>query len=361
MTELWIQHDFVGPPEKSDLLIWDSGADSVVLRDFLAGWHGATIRVEGGETVKEPESFATLVRRVAAEEDAFGPIRSIVVLGGGATLDAGALLASLWRRGTPVDLIPSTWLAAVDACVGGKTALNSSGKNRLGSYWPARHIVISQKLLETCDDVRALVSVRGEIAKCALLAGLPDWSYPLTANERFPIWSFVTPCVTLKQRIVSDDPKETTGRRKILNLGHTIGHVLESWADAESTPFLHGYMVGWGLVFAARFSRDLGYLRESDFWVISRFLERACPWTTATRPPPVPRQEIRRLLGADKKRTTFGDPEFVFLSSGPETRNQQTRPTRLISCAYATCRAVVDPVDPDRLLDAADKWIRSFQ
>lgn len=360
-TRVHFQEGLEGLSGTGDLLLWDSGADSDLLDDFLKKCSMHALRVEGGERAKEPDSFAALVRRVAEAEDVVGPLRTIVVLGGGATLDAGALLASLWRRGTPVVLVPSTWLAAVDACVGGKTALNAYGKNRLGTYWPAKDVVLCRKLLETCDDPRALVSVRGEIAKCALISGLPEWSLPLSSDALFPVWSFVEPCVSLKQKIVSDDPREETGRRKILNLGHTMGHVLETWSGADTREnHLHGVMVGWGLVFAAQFSRELGYLREPDFRIISRFLDRACPWTENGRPPMIPREEIRRLLVVDKKRTVFGDPEFVFLSSGSEVRALCGKPTRIVSCAHATCRAVVNAVDPDRLLDSADKWIRSY-
>lgn len=177
----------------------------------------------------------------------------IFVIGGGACLDAGALVASIYRRGVPLVLVPTTLLSMIDATVGGKTAVNleingTIHKNVAGTFYPASKIFYWSGWLESLGRRERLSGV-GELLKTVWLndsdvnvESLRDWIDGEV--DESSLWNSVREAVAYKIKVVESDPLDTTGSRAVLNFGHTLGHALESLANGSVS---HGEAVAWGM------------------------------------------------------------------------------------------------------------------
>lgn len=178
--------------------------------------------------------------------------RSLLInVGGGMVTDLGGFAAATFKRGIRFVHIPTTLLAMVDAAVGGKTGINLNGlKNEVGCFAKSEAVIIDTSFLQTLDKPN-LLSGYAEMLKHALLEDHAMWVGHLQTDLQQPdykhLQQLVKQSIHTKERIVSIDPHEH-GIRKALNLGHTIGHALESLALRRNQPLLHGYAVAWGLV-----------------------------------------------------------------------------------------------------------------
>lgn len=175
----------------------------------------------------------------------------LINLGGGMVTDLGGFAASTFKRGIDFINIPTTLLAMVDASVGGKTGINFNGlKNEVGVFNDSRYVILNTQFLATLDHEN-LCSGYGEMLKHALISTRDMWAQHLNFDLDHPdlhaLQDMVAQSVKVKEHIVTVDPLEK-GIRKALNLGHTIGHALESWAMQKGQPVLHGYAVAYGLV-----------------------------------------------------------------------------------------------------------------
>ncbi|MBQ7742478.1 MAG: 3-dehydroquinate synthase [Bacteroidaceae bacterium] len=207
------------------------------------------IEIPSGDTNKTLDSvtrvWQTLVEGKATRHSI------LVNLGGGMVTDLGGFAASTFKRGIRFINIPTTLLAMVDASVGGKTGINFGGlKNEIGVFRDADQVIIDTHFLQTLDRDNIL-SGYAEMLKHALLSTTAEWAELLNYNILEPdldqLSQLLTKNLKVKERIVREDPTEQ-GLRKALNLGHTIGHALESFAMEQDHPILHGYAVAWGLV-----------------------------------------------------------------------------------------------------------------
>lgn len=174
-----------------------------------------------------------------------------VNLGGGMVTDLGGFAASTFKRGLAYVNIPTTLLSQVDASVGGKTGINFGGlKNEIGVFSRASSVIISCEFLRSLDT-KNILSGYAEMLKHGLLSHdenitellnleLEDLDYDRLSR-------LVAKSISIKERIVGEDPLET-GIRKALNLGHTAGHAIESLTLEQGQPVLHGYAVAWGLI-----------------------------------------------------------------------------------------------------------------
>jgi 3-dehydroquinate synthase len=187
----------------------------------------------------------------------------VVGVGGGAVCDVAAFAASVYMRGVAVELLPTTLLAMVDASVGGKTGINHGGfKNLVGSFHPARRIDMHLAALRTLPP-RELASGLAEVVKTAFLGDaeliriLEDERRAVLDRDPDVMAVVVERCVALKGRVVEEDPTETSGRRAVLNLGHTFGHALE--AVAGPGRIAHGQAVAWGMGRALDLGLRLGH------------------------------------------------------------------------------------------------------
>ncbi len=175
----------------------------------------------------------------------------LVVIGGGAVLDLGAFAASLYRRGMPLVLVPTTLLAMVDATLGGKTAVDLRRRGRLqknfaGTFYPAASVWILPDFLATLPR-RERLSGAGECWKMLWLYGkgrsdqaLVD--YVETGKVGPELLALIRFCLRAKARVVKQDPLDNKRIREALNFGHTIGHALESQSRLS-----HGEAVLWGM------------------------------------------------------------------------------------------------------------------
>jgi 3-dehydroquinate synthase len=224
----------------------------------------------------------------------------VVALGGGTVGDVAGLAAALALRGVPVVQAPTTLLAAADSALGGKTAVDlPSGKNLAGAFHAPRLVVVDTSTLETLP-LRSFRTGLAEVVKTSFLdAGfhraMARLEMPLAARESAAVTEAVRRSLAVKARAVSRDPFERTGERAALNLGHTVGHALET---ASGHRLQHGEAVAWGLLAALR----LSVARAGLAPVIADALARRVLRLVS---PPVPSPAAVRgmpdLLAGDKK------------------------------------------------------------
>jgi 3-dehydroquinate synthase len=184
----------------------------------------------------------------------------VIGLGGGAVTDLAGFVAATWLRGVRVVQVPTTLLAMVDAAVGGKTAINTeAGKNLVGAFHQPAAVLCDLATLETLPPPEftaglAEVVKTGLIADPVILDLLDD-----DPTGRAHLRQLVERSIAVKAEVVSADPKES-GRREILNYGHTLGHAIER---AERYRWRHGAAVSVGLVFAGALSRRAAGLDDA--------------------------------------------------------------------------------------------------
>jgi 3-dehydroquinate synthase len=232
-------------------VLCDSNTYDCVLPRLLSPYiaNAYVIVVGAGEEAKNIESLAHVWRELSAN----GATRHSLLfnIGGGMITDLGGMAAATFKRGIDFVNIPTTLLAAVDASVGGKTGINFAGlKNEVGVFAPAHWVVISTRFFDTLPQCEFL-SGYAEMLKHGLIDGAKHYSdllsYNVAAINAETLLPLLQYSVGIKQRIVEQDPQER-GMRKILNLGHTVGHAIESHSHSHSCAVPHGYAVAWGLV-----------------------------------------------------------------------------------------------------------------
>jgi shikimate kinase / 3-dehydroquinate synthase len=168
---------------------------------------------------------------------------TIVAYGGGTTTDLAGFVAATYMRGVRWIALPTTLVGQVDAAIGGKTAVDlPQGKNLVGAFHYPDRVVIDPGELATLPEAERRNGM-AEVVKTGLLAGRPVWELP---EEEM-----IRACAAFKAEVCLEDPYERTGRREILNLGHTFGHALEA-ASEYLVP--HGEAVALGLAAALRLS-----------------------------------------------------------------------------------------------------------
>ncbi|MHA6723265.1 3-dehydroquinate synthase [Sphingomonas sp. RS2018] len=227
----------------------------------------AVIDLPSGEATK---SWAQLERLCDALID-HGVERGdhVVALGGGVVGDLVGFACSIVKRGCGFVQVPTTLLAQVDSSVGGKTAINSrAGKNLVGSFHQPALVLIDPQVLDTLPprDVRAgyaEVVKYGLIDDPAFFAWCEGNAAALLAGDPAAREHAIATSVAAKARIVGEDERETSGRRALLNLGHTFGHALEAEAGF-SDRLLHGEGVAAGMALAYGFSAAQGLCAVED-------------------------------------------------------------------------------------------------
>ena len=220
----------------------------------------------------EPSKSLAVLERVLGEMAAAGLDRgsSLVALGGGVVGDLGGLAASLYMRGIAVVQCPTTLLAQVDASVGGKTAVNlAAGRNLAGTFHAPRAVLADVDALATLPEVE-LRSGLGEAVKTALVEPAPDAggllgvlearAEDLAGGDPEALEEVVARCVAIKSAVVDEDEREA-GPRKVLNLGHTFAHAIES-AGGYAVP--HGLAVAAGLALSLAAARAAGILADAE-------------------------------------------------------------------------------------------------
>ncbi len=199
------------------------------------------IVIPDGEEFKNIETIQLIWKKLI--EIGFTRKSLIIGLGGGVVTDLSAFASSTFMRGTYLGLIPTSLLAQVDAAIGGKTGINFEGKNIIGTFYMPDFVLIDPELLKTLPRIELLNGL-GEVVKYGVLdSGL----YRKLISFREVDESLIRECVDIKLRIVEEDLREN-GRRRILNLGHTVGHAVEKVSGYKMK---HGFAVAIGLMASA--------------------------------------------------------------------------------------------------------------
>jgi 3-dehydroquinate synthase len=175
---------------------------------------------------------------------------AIIGIGGGATTDHTGFVAAIYLRGIAFALCPTTLLAVVDASVGGKTGVDiPAGKNLVGAFYQPRAVVADLGFFDTLPK-REVAAGMGEVVKAGLIADADLFAkLEVEAGSAFSpdfLATAIVSAVQVKINVVSEDERES-GRRAILNFGHTVGHAVESASGYE---LLHGEAVALGMVAA---------------------------------------------------------------------------------------------------------------
>lgn len=220
-----------------------------------------------GEQTKSWRNLEWLLDELLSREVERGD--HIVALGGGVIGDLVGFAASILKRGCNFIQVPTTLLAQVDSSVGGKTAINAAaGKNLIGSFYQPRLVLIDPSTLDTLP-ARETRAGYAEVVKYGLIDDPAFFGWcerdggKLLAGDRQAREYAIERSVSAKAAIVADDERETSGRRALLNLGHTFGHALE--ADTGfSDKLLHGEAVAAGMALAFRYSARLGLCPSED-------------------------------------------------------------------------------------------------
>jgi 3-dehydroquinate synthase len=225
----------------------------------------------------------------------------LVAVGGGVVGDVAGFAAATYMRGIDWVQVPTTLLAMVDSSVGGKVGINHPrAKNLIGAFHQPKAVVADPAFLETLSS-REVRSGAYEVVKCGLLAdrtlframqqappGLLGWS-------RVEVENAIASACRIKAEVVEKDEREG-GLRRVLNLGHTLGHALE--AASRYSRFTHGEAVGWGLIGASWIARSRGLLADGAFDAIAAAVDRIGPRPAVSS---LASERVLSALAHDKK------------------------------------------------------------
>ena len=345
---LYVREDFSGLPEllrdeKEVFLVHDRNVSWAAERiGALCALRGA-LALDASEAAKNLGTVTDICRFLLESGADRGAL--VLALGGGITTDMAGFAACIYKRGVRFATLPTTLLSQVDAGIGGKTGVNLDGyKNILGVIRQPEFVYIAGNTLETLPESEFRSGV-AEMLKTFIISDAPHYrrALELLRSGRRADAELIRAAAAIKCGVVERDPYER-GERRVLNLGHTVGHAVEWWQARRAAPetacpagecpqgtagkglpcgqtpagyrandpalraYSHGEAVAIGMVQAARLSEALGVCRrglaaqlEADFASVG--LPTACP---------VPPAEMRQAIAKDKK-ADGGSVHFVLI------------------------------------------------
>ncbi len=268
---------------------------SKISRDYIS-----VFSFPSGEDHKTLETVAKMYRALT---DYHVDRHSLIInFGGGVVSDLGSFAAATYMRGVPFITVPTTLESMVDACMGGKTGVNFHGlKNYIGTITQPQKVVIDVAFLSSLPQ-RVLIQGYAEVLKHGLIADrnyfMKSVKKPLVELDENELISIITRSLEIKASIIEKDPEEKN-ERKLLNFGHTIGHVVESLSLKTDKPFYHGEAVAIGLIGESYLSYMSGYLSEKDLAYIEKSVADAgLPTRCAMQ---FSQDDMFSLLHTDKK------------------------------------------------------------
>lgn len=227
---------------------------------------------------------------------------TVIALGGGVVGDIAGFAAACYQRGVPFIQVPTTLLSQVDSSVGGKTGVNHAlGKNMIGAFYQPQTVLIDTEVLASLPS-RELAAGLAEVVKYGLIADaaffewLEDNLDGLLAKDSAALAYAIYRSCAIKAEVVAEDEKES-GRRAILNLGHTYGHAIEAHLGYGS--WLHGEAVAAGMVLACELSVHLGWLSAEVLGRARKLLARA--GLPIEPPAGMGRRDFEKYMQLDKK------------------------------------------------------------
>jgi 3-dehydroquinate synthase len=275
-----------------------------------AGAQPVSVLIDDGEQAKGWQMLDRVIEALLAAR--LGRDSLIVALGGGVVGDLAGFAAAVYQRGIPFIQLPTTLLAQVDSSVGGKTAINHArGKNMVGAFHQPLAVIADVSSLDTLParELRAGIAEvikHGFILDLQFVGWLEESIGKLLARDRAALEYAVQRSCELKAQVVAADERES-GRRAILNFGHTFGHAIE--AGVGYGEWLHGEAVAAGMVMAAELSARAGTLRREDAERVKALIARA---GLPMQGPKLGIERYLELMQVDKK-AAAGKVRFVLL------------------------------------------------
>jgi 3-dehydroquinate synthase len=292
-----------------------------------AGCDATLLDVPAGEHSKSPATVNALYTKLfrgGITRDSL-----VIALGGGVIGDLAGYLAATVLRGVRLVQIPTTLLAQVDSSVGGKVGIDHpAGKNLIGAFHQPSAVYIDPEVLATLP-AEEFKNGFAEVVKIAAALDAPFFSQiernaPRIRRENTPLNAkIVETAVALKATVVEKDERET-GLRRVLNLGHTIGHALES---SGGFALKHGEAVAIGMAAEARISLELGLLAAPDCVRLTRLLEAS--GLPVNPPRSINERAFMSAIRLDKKSDVTGT-QFVLLRRIGECAPGVSVPAELI-------------------------------
>jgi 3-dehydroquinate synthase len=261
---------------------------------------------------------------------------TVIAVGGGVVGDLAGFVAATFARGLAFVQVPTTLLAQVDSSVGGKVAINlAEAKNMVGAFWQPRYVLIDTDVLKSLPD-REYRSGLAEVVKYGVILDADFFVFleenicAINARKDDVLRRVVARCCQLKAEVVRADEREQSGRRAVLNYGHTFAHALETLTGYQQ--LLHGEAVSIGMLCASRLAESLGMIESSLTQRQHKLL------TALGLPVSVPEVDQDQLLAAMQrdKKVEHGRLRFVL-------------PTRLGHVK------LVSEVDPGRVVKATGR------
>jgi 3-dehydroquinate synthase len=307
------------------------------LRDSLreAGCDADVFTFPAGESHKTRDTWATLTDEMLST--GFGRDSSIVALGGGVAGDLAGFVAATFMRGIPFVQVPTTLVAMVDSSIGGKVGVDTpAGKNLVGAFHLPSGVLTDPQVLDTLP-LRDFSAGMAEVLKHGVVA---DASYFGRAAAALPrllstdhgggdtLQELVARSIEIKVEIVRADSRES-GRRKVLNFGHTIGHAIEV---ASGYSLLHGEAVAAGMVLEAAAGELAGITEAGTSGQLRQAL--AAAGLPTGMPEEISSEAVLEAAGTDKKKRKgslrFAVPRRIGYMAGEEAGWTVTLPEEAV-------------------------------
>ena len=289
--------------------------------------------VEAGEASKQTATalwlWEQLLQRKADRKTV------VVAVGGGVIGDLAGFVAATFARGIPFVQVPTTLLAQVDSSVGGKVGINLPGaKNMVGAFWQPRGVLIDTAVLATLPD-REYRAGLAEVVKYGVILDAQFFEFlennvaGLNARDDAVLQHAILRSCQLKAEVVSQDEREETGLRAVLNYGHTFCHAIETLTGYGE--YLHGEAVAIGMVCASQLAERLGRV-PAELTQRQHHLLRALHLPTDL--PPLDPQAMLDVMARDKK-AEQGQLRFVLPTRLGHVETVRDVPTRDVLAVIA--------------------------
>lgn len=271
---------------------------------------------EGLKTLPEYGKALEKVQKIITTHHLSSKNIKFVAIGGGSVGDFVGFLASTFQRGKAFYQIPTTWLSAIDSAHGGKNGLNlKTVKNQIGTFYEPDQVFIMWPFL-TGPGAVTFYDAYAEAVKISLInkSHLLKTIKPEISFFKKNLHEFIKG----KYQVVKNDPFELNGHRRILNLGHTMGHVFEVVHGIS-----HGQAIYYGLLFTLRFSLHRQYIDWADFNIIIDVLFKTTYPMSYQNALKMTDKQISHLLKLDKKNLTQTDLDFIFIKKAGQVFRQK--------------------------------------
>jgi 3-dehydroquinate synthase len=293
-------------PAHRYVVITDSNVGPIYGRSAVASFPAGSaemVSIPAGEIHKTRETWSALTDDLLSR--GLGRDTTVIALGGGVVGDLAGFVAATFMRGVPVVQVPTTFLAMIDASVGGKTGVDTpAGKNLVGVFHPPAMVIIDPQMLATLP----LRQLRTGFAEAIKHGAIADSGYFEAVTRELPVLlasggdsvsdSFarvIVRSIEIKAEVVLRDERER-GLRKVLNFGHTIGHALEALSGYE---LAHGEAVAIGMALESALAERAGIAEAGTSDQIRDSLGAA--GLPIDRPEAISGERIMDAMRADKK------------------------------------------------------------